>query len=126
MNYNKVCLLICLFQKNINFYFWIKELEILNRKVTDQIRIEQTYDTSQEERMIPWYLSLFLNSLFLFNSVQDDLIKLRAAIETNTGMILFFSPILLFLFFTSVKRSILDRNLSERTTMSQSYDLEFE
>ncbi|CAF0947544.1 unnamed protein product [Rotaria sordida] len=61
-----------------------QELEILNRKVTDQIRIEQTYDTCHEQ-------------------LQNDLIKLRAAIETN-----------------AVKRSILDRNLSERTTMSQS------
>ncbi|CAF3368482.1 unnamed protein product [Rotaria socialis] len=60
-----------------------QELEILNQKVADQTLIEQTYDKSQEQ-------------------LQDDLIKLRAAIETNT-----------------VKRSLLDRNLSERTTMSQ-------
>ncbi|CAF3948740.1 unnamed protein product [Rotaria magnacalcarata] len=69
--------------KSLNSY---TKLEILNRKVADQTRIEQTYDTSQEQ-------------------LQDDLIKLRAAIETNT-----------------VKRSLLDRNLSERTTMSQLYD----
>ncbi|CAF1214447.1 unnamed protein product [Rotaria sp. Silwood1] len=61
-----------------------QELEILNRKVADQTRIEQTYDKCHEQ-------------------LQDDLIKLRATIETNT-----------------VKRSILDRNMSERTTMSQS------
>ncbi|CAF0891178.1 unnamed protein product [Adineta ricciae] len=61
-----------------------QELELLNRKVSDQTRLEQTYDTSQEQ-------------------LQEDLIKLRAAIETNT-----------------VKRSILDRNLNERTAMTQS------
>ncbi|CAF3640274.1 unnamed protein product [Adineta steineri] len=61
-----------------------QELELLNRKVSDQIRIEQTCDISQEQ-------------------LQNDLIKLRATIETN-----------------SVKRSIFDRNLNERTTMSQS------
>ncbi|UJR30361.1 hypothetical protein I4U23_017896 [Adineta vaga] len=61
-----------------------QELELLNRKVSDQNRLEQTYDRSQEQ-------------------LQEDLIKLRATIETNT-----------------IKRSILDRNLNERTMMSQS------
>jgi hypothetical protein len=39
-----------LFQKFSFFEF--KELEILNRKLAEQIRIEQTYDKSQEECMI--------------------------------------------------------------------------
>jgi len=62
-------------------------------------------------------LSIFF---FVLYSVQDDLIKLRAAIETNTGMIIPFSFFRQILFSSPVKRSILDRNLSERTTMSQS------
>lgn len=48
MNYNKVCSFSI--QQNSHSYSLIfVELEILNRKMTDQIRIGQTYDASQEE-----------------------------------------------------------------------------
>ena len=50
MNYNKVCLfffILCEVKFNC-----IKELETLNQKMADQMRIEQTYDESQEQRII--------------------------------------------------------------------------
>jgi hypothetical protein len=59
--------------------------------------------------------------------VQDDLIRTRATIETNAGRNPFVDHDELdmclshiFLFHLEVKRTILDRNLSERTAMSQS------
>ena len=97
--------------------FHLEELELVNRKMADQIRIGQLYDTSQEERRIT--SSIAWKSFSSLHSVQNDLIKLRAAIETNTGMIS-SSINLTFFFSSSVKRSIFDRNLIERTTLSQS------
>ncbi|CAF2473170.1 unnamed protein product [Rotaria sp. Silwood2] len=55
--------------KSLNSYTSELQQEILNRKVADQTRTEQTYDTCQKQ-------------------LQDDLIQLRAAIETNTELFL--------------------------------------
>ena len=50
MNYNKVRKWFSIRFLQICIFMQIAELEILNRKVSDQIRIGQTYDKTQEQR----------------------------------------------------------------------------
>lgn len=66
MNYNKVCSFRSNDIKCLILIF--TELENLNRKMTDQIRIGQTYDASQEECTITSPMSFDLSFFVLFSS----------------------------------------------------------
>ena len=69
MNYNKVCSFRSNHIETLILFF--EELENLNRKMTDQIRIGQTYDASQEECTITSSMSFHLS---FFRSIQFKMI----------------------------------------------------